>query len=373
MKIGLPKEIKPNENRVALTPAGVQALVKAKHSVVVETNAGLGSGIDDIKYQEAGATIVKSAKEAWDAQMVVKVKEPLASEYQFFKKDMILFTYLHLAANEELINALLKSKVNAIAYETVQLKDKSLPLLAPMSEIAGRRAPLIAGNYLEKQYGGMGVLLSGVPGTQRAHVVVVGAGIAGLNAAKIADGMGARVTILDVNLARLKYIDDTYQNIQTLYSNEENLYEAAKSATALISTVLIPGSKAPKLVKEYMVKDMQPGSVIIDVAIDQGGSVETIDRVTTLDDPIFEKHGVLHYSVANMPGAVPQTSTYALTNASFPYVNALAKHGIEACLKDKALLKGANTINGNITYEAVAEAIGTKAKDAKHQITKLCE
>lgn len=371
MKIGLPREIKPNENRVGMTPAGVQALVNAKHTVVVEHNAGMGSGISDEKYIEAGATMVATAKEAWDADMVIKVKEPVPNEFEFFKKDMILFTYLHLAANPELINALVTSGVNAIAYETVQLKDRSLPLLSPMSEIAGRRAAVVAANYLEKQYGGMGIILSGVPGTKRAHVVVVGAGIAGLNAAKIADGMGARVTILDVNLPRLKYIDDTYPNIQTLYSNEENVYKSARSAEVVISTVLIPGSKAPKLVKEYMVKDMKPGSVIIDVAIDQGGSVETIDRVTTLDDPIFEKHGVLHYSVANMPGAVPKSSTFALTNATLPYITKLANLGIKGCLEDKALLKGVNIVNSQITYEAVANAVDAKVADASEEISKL--
>ncbi|MDL2212134.1 alanine dehydrogenase [Erysipelotrichaceae bacterium OttesenSCG-928-M19] len=371
MRIGLPKEIKPNENRVGLTPAGVQALIKAKHSVFVESDAGVGSGIEDESYQEVGATIVYSTAEAWDVDMVVKVKEPLESEYQYFKENMILFTYLHLAANPELTQALLDAKVSAIAYETVQLKDKSLPLLSPMSEIAGRRAPVIAANFLEKQYGGMGILLSGVPGTERAHVVVVGAGVAGLNAAKIADGMGARVTILDVNLPRLKYIDDTSPNIQTLYSNEENLYNCIQTADVLISTVLIPGSRAPKLVKEYMVKDMQPGSVIIDVAIDQGGSVETIDKVTTLDDPIFTKYGVIHYSVANMPGAVPNSSTFALTNATQPYVIALANKGLKACLKDKALLKGVNLINGAITYESVAQTMDFELKDAKEEITNF--
>lgn len=371
MKIGLPKEVKPNENRVGMTPAGVQALVNANHSVVVETNAGIGSGIEDSKYIEAGATIVKTAAEAWNAQMVIKVKEPIPSEFTYFKEGMILFTYLHLAANPGLIDALTQAKVNAIAYETVQLKDKSLPLLSPMSEIAGRRAIVVAANYLEKQYGGMGIILSGVPGTKRAHVVIVGAGIAGLNAAKIADGMGARVTILDVDLPRLKYIDDTYHNIQTLYSNEENIYKSAQEAEVVISTVLIPGSKAPKLIKEYMVKAMKPGSVIIDVAIDQGGSVETIDRITTLDDPIFEKFGVLHYSVANMPGAVPKSSTFALTNATFPYIVKLANKGIKGCLEDKALLKGANTINGQITYAAVAKAVDKPLNDAKDAINSL--
>lgn len=371
MKIGLPKEVKPNENRVGMTPAGVQTLVNAKHTVYVETNAGMGSGIEDSKYQEVGAIIVASAQEAWDVDMVVKVKEPIPSEFTFFKKGMILFTYLHLAANADLINALVESGVNAIAYETVQLKDKSLPLLSPMSEIAGRRAAVVAANYLEKQYGGMGIILSGVPGTKRAHVVVVGAGIAGLNAAKIADGMGARVTILDVNLPRLKYIDDTYPNIQTLYSNEENIYKSLKDAEVVISTVLIPGSKAPKLVKEYMVKEMKPGSVIIDVAIDQGGSVETIDRITTLDDPIFVKHGVLHYSVANMPGAVPKSSTFALTNATLPYIIKLAKSGIKGCLEDKALIKGVNIINGHITYEAVANAVNSELSDAYLEISNI--
>lgn len=371
MKVGLPKEIKNNENRVGMTPAGVKALVSAGHSVFVEKTAGVGSGISDAEYIEAGATMVDTAAEAWDAEMVVKVKEPLESEYQFFKEGQILYTYLHLAAEVPLINALIEKKVEAVAYETIQLSDGSLPLLAPMSEVAGRRATIVGATYLEKHRGGSGILLSGVPGTERGHVVVVGAGVSGISAAKMALGLGARVTILDVNIPRLRYIDDTYQDIQTMYSSEHNVHEAVKNADLVISTVLIPGAKAPKIIKEYMVKDMRPGSVIVDVAIDQGGSVETIDRITTHDQPVYEKHGVLHYSVANMPGATPRTSTFALTNATLPYMMKLANNGIKACLKDEALLKGVNVINGHITYPAVAQAVDAECHDAFAIIEKL--
>lgn len=371
MKVGLPKEIKNNENRVGMTPVGVKALVAAGHEVVVETNAGVGSGIEDAQYVEAGAKIVKSAAEAWDAKMVVKVKEPLEEEYGFFKEGMILYTYLHLAAEEHLTNALLEKKVSGIAYETVQLPDRSLPLLSPMSEVAGRRAAIVAATYSEKHRGGQGIVLSGVPGTERAHVVVVGAGVAGLNAAKTSHGIGARVTILDVNLPRLKYIDDTYPEIQTLYSSEHNLAEALKTADVVISTVLIPGAKAPKVVKEYMVKDMKKGSIIIDVAIDQGGSVETIDKITTHDDPIIEKYGVLHYSVANMPGATPRTATYALTNATLPYMVSLANKGMKACLENEALLKGVNTVDGHVTYPSVAEAFNKEYVEPKGAVEKI--
>lgn len=368
MKVGLPKEIKNNENRVGMTPVGVKALTSAGHEVVVEKTAGLGSGITDAEYAEAGAKMVDTAAEAWDAEMVVKVKEPLEAEYGFFKEGMILYTYLHLAAEEHLTQALLEKKVQGIAYETVQLPDNSLPLLSPMSEVAGRRAAVVAATYLEKHRGGQGIVLSGVVGTERGHVVVVGAGVAGLNAAKVASGMGARVTILDVNLPRLKYIDDTYKDLQTLYSSEHNVAESLKTADAVISTVLIPGAKAPKVVKEYMVKEMKPGSVIVDVAIDQGGSVETIDKITTHDDPIVEKYGVLHYSVANMPGATPRTATFALTNATLPYMVSLANKGMKACLENEALLKGVNTANGKVTYKSVAEAFDLEYVDAREVI-----
>lgn len=371
MIVGLPKEIKNNEGRVGMTPAGVIALVNNGHKVLVETGAGLNSGISDEEYLQAGAAIVKTAKEAWDAEMVVKVKEPLESEYKFFKEGQILFTYLHLAAEPELIKALTSKKVNSIAYETVSLPNRSLPLLAPMSEVAGRRAVIIGSTFLEAHRGGEGILLSGVPGTSRGKVLVIGAGVAGLNAAKLADGLGAKVVITDINLERLRYIDDTYRNIQTLYSSEYNIAQEIKDADLVISTVLIPGAKAPKIVKEYMVKSMKKGSVIIDISIDQGGSVETIDKITTHDDPVFEKHGVLHYSVANMPGAVPRTSTFALTNATLPYMLALANKGLKACLENEALLKGVNTIDGKITFQAVAEAAKTECFCPKAEIEKL--
>lgn len=371
MKVGLPKEIKNNENRVGMTAVGVKALVAAGHEVVVETNAGVGSGVTNEEYVAAGAKIVNTAAEAWDAEMVVKVKEPLEEEFGFFKEGMILYTYLHLAAEEHLTHALLEKKVSAIAYETVQLPDNTLPLLSPMSEVAGRRAAIVAATFSEKHRGGQGIVLSGVPGTERGHVVVVGAGVAGLNAAKVSHGIGAKVTILDVNLPRLKYIDDVFPEIQTLYSSEHNLAEALKTADAVISTVLIPGAKAPKVVKEYMVKAMKPGSVIIDVAIDQGGSVETIDRITTHDDPIVEKYGVLHYSVANMPGATPRTATFALTNATLPYMVSLANKGMKACLENDALLKGVNAVNGQITYKSVAEAFNKEYVEARSAVEKI--
>lgn len=371
MLVGLPKEIKNNEGRVGMTPAGVKALVSNGHQVLVQTNAGVNSGISDEEYTQAGAKIVNSAKEAWEVQMVVKVKEPLKSEYDFFKEGQILFTYLHLAAEPELIEALTSKKVNSIAYETVSLPNRSLPLLAPMSEVAGRRSVIIGSTFLESHRGGEGILLSGVPGTTRGKVLIVGAGIAGLNAAKLADGLGARVVITDINLERLRYIDDTYKNLQTLYSSEHNIAQEIKDADLVISTVLIPGAKAPKVIKEYMVKSMKKGSVIIDISIDQGGSVETIDKITTHDDPVFEKYGVLHYSVANMPGAVPRTSTFALTNATLPYMVALANKGLKACLENDALLKGVNTINGKITFEAVAKAANKECFCAKSEIEKI--
>ncbi|MDF9867767.1 alanine dehydrogenase [Bacilli bacterium PM5-3] len=371
MKVGLPKEIKNNESRVGMTPIGVQALANSGHDVIVETNAGINSGISDEEYTAAGATIVESAQEAWDVDMVVKVKEPQESEYQFFKEGMILYTYLHLAPVPSLIKALMDSKVQAVAYETVQLEDGSLPLLAPMSEIAGRRSITLAAQFLEKPHGGQGILLGGAPGTEKGNVVVVGAGVSGLHAAKMALGLGAKVTILDIDLPKLRYVDDVFPQMQTLYSSEQNLASAIKDADAVISTVLIPGSQTPKLIKEYMVKSMKAGSVIIDVAIDQGGSVETIDRVTTHDEPTFEKYGVIHYSVANMPGAVARTSTYALTNATLPYMVKLANKGIRACLENDALLRGLNVIDGKVTYKSVALPNNLYCYDPKEVIENL--
>ncbi|EMR06091.1 Alanine dehydrogenase [Bhargavaea cecembensis DSE10] len=360
MRIGVPKEIKNNENRVAMTPAGVVTLNLAGHEVLIENGAGEGSGFTDEDYREAGATIVGTAREAWEADMVMKVKEPVASEYPYFREGLILFTYLHLAPEEELTAALLENKVVGIAYETVQLPNRSLPLLSPMSEVAGRMATQIGAQFLERIHGGKGILLSGVPGVQRGKVTVIGGGMAGANAARVAVGMGAQVTVLDLNPERLRQLDDQFGNdIQTLMSNPLNIAEAVKEADLVVGAVLIPGAKAPKLVTEEMVKAMQPGSVLVDIAIDQGGIFETSDRVTTHDDPTYEKHGVVHYAVANMPGAVPRTSTMALTNVTVPYALQIANKGWkQAALDNEALRKGFNTLEGHITYKAVADDQG---------------
>ncbi|KXH87185.1 alanine dehydrogenase [Sporosarcina sp. HYO08] len=360
MIIGVPKEIKNNENRVAMTPAGVFNLKSAGHEVVIETGAGLGSSFTDEEYIEAGAKIVTTAAEAWDADMVMKVKEPIASEYGYFREGQILFTYLHLAPEVELTKALLDKKVVGIAYETVQLPNNSLPLLAPMSEVAGRMATQIGAQYLQATNGGKGILLSGVPGVSRGNVVVIGGGQAGANAARVAVGMGAKVTVLDLSVDRLRYLDEIFGNdIQTLVSNPFNIANAVKDADLVVGAVLIPGAKAPKLVSEEMVKSMKPGSVLVDIAIDQGGIFATSDRVTTHDNPTYEKHGVVHYAVANMPGAVPQTSTTALTNVTVPYALQIANKGYkQACLDNLPLQKGINTMEGHVTYKAVAEAQG---------------
>jgi alanine dehydrogenase len=358
MKIGVPKEIKNNENRVALTPAGVLSLVNSGHEVYVETNAGLGSSFTDEQYEEAGAIIVPTAKDAWSQEMVMKVKEPTPEEYGYFYEGQILFTYLHLAAEPKLTEELLKKKVVAIAYETVQLDNGSLPLLVPMSEVAGRMAAQIGAQFLEQPHGGKGILLGGIPGVRRGKVAIIGGGVVGTNAAKIATGLGADVTILDLNPDRLRELDDIFgSKINTMMSNPFNIAEAVKEADLVIGAVLIPGAKAPKLVTEEMVKSMSPGSVIVDVAIDQGGIVETSDHTTTHDNPTYVKHGVVHYAVANMPGAVPRTSTIGLTNVTVPYALQLANKGYkQACLDNKALRKGINTLNGYVTYKAVADA-----------------
>lgn len=361
MIVGVPKEIKNNENRVAITPAGVHAFVAAGHQVVVETGAGVGSGFTDDSYIEAGARIGANAADVWNsAAMVMKVKEPLPSEYEFFRSDLTLFTYLHLAPELELTNALVKSGVTAIAYETVQLPDRSLPLLTPMSEVAGRMSIQIGAHYLEKVYGGRGVLLGGVPGVPPARVVVVGGGIVGTNAARLALGLGAEVTILDTNVPRLRYLDEVFGGrLRTVMSNGYNLRAEIQGADLLVGAVLIPGARAPKLVTAEMVQGMNKGAVIVDVAIDQGGSIETIDRITTHSDPVYEKFGVLHYSVANMPGAVPRTSTLALTNVTIPYALQLANLGpLVAVRANDSLAKGVNTVNGKVTYEAVAKSLG---------------
>ncbi len=360
MIIGVPKEIKDNENRVALTPGGARAFVSNGHKVLVEKNAGIGSGFLDEDYLAAGAEVLGQASEVWQgAEMVMKVKEPLPEEYGYFRQSLVLFTYLHLAPELELTKALMESGVIAIAYETIQLPDRSLPLLTPMSEVAGRMAVQIGAQYLERQQGGKGILLGGVPGVLPGEVVIVGGGIVGTNAAKMALGTGADVTILDVNPDRLRQLDDLFTGrVRTLMSNEYNIEQAVSKADLLIGCVLIPGSRAPKLVTESMVKNMPKGSVIVDVAIDQGGSIETIDRVTTHSNPTYEKYGVIHYAVANMPGAVPRTSTLALTNSTLPYALQIANKGYRAAVFASAsLAKGVNVIRGKVTYEAVAKSL----------------
>lgn len=360
MIIGIPREIKDNENRVANSPAGVHALTNAGHQVLVEKEAGLGSGFTDELYRGAGAKIVDTATEVWSSsEMIMKVKEPLAQEFQYFKEGLILFTYLHLAPEPALTKALMDNKVVAIAYETIQLDNGALPLLTPMSEVAGRMSVQIGAQFLEKTHGGKGVLLGGVPGVSPGRVVVVGGGIVGTNAAKMAMGLGAQVTILDINLDRLRYLDDVFGGrIQTLISNSYNITLAVKQADLVVGAVLIPGARAPKLVTEEMVEQMTPGSVIVDVAIDQGGSIETIDRVTTHSAPTYVKHDVVHYAVANMPGAVPRTSTIALTNVTTPYALQLANKGYKKAIsQNPALARGVNVIGGTVTYEAVAAAL----------------
>ena len=360
MFIGVPKEIKNNENRVALTPAGVVSFLNAGHTVLMEKDAGIGSGFTNDDYAKAGAEIIDSAEQVWTkADMIMKVKEPLSSEYKYFRQGLILFTYLRLAAEPELAKALKEKGVIAVAYETVSV-NRTLPLLTPMSEVAGRMAAQIGAQFLQKNNGGLGILLAGVPGVNRGKVTIVGGGIVGTNAAKMAIGLGADVTIIDLSADRLRQLDDIFGNqIKTLMSNPFNIAEAVAEADLLIGAVLIPGAKAPKLVTEEMVKSMKPGSVIVDVAIDQGGIVETIDHVTTHDNPTFIKHGVVHYSVANMPGAVPRTSTIALTNVTVPYALQIANKGVfKAISENVALYLGVNVANGEITYEAVAKDLG---------------
>jgi alanine dehydrogenase len=342
---------------VAVTPGGVQALVRRGHEVAVERGAGVGSGIPDDEYVEAGARLADAA-DAWGAELVVKVKEPLDSEYPFLRSDLMLFTYLHLAAFPELTNALLDFGTIAVAYETVQLDNGTLPLLIPMSEVAGRMATQVGARFLEEPQGGRGVLLGGVPGVPPASVVILGAGAVGLNAAKIAVGMGAQVTVLDVNHARLQYLDDVFAGrVITVSSTEPNILKAVRHADLLIGAVLVTGARAPNLVTREMVGAMKKGSVIVDVAVDQGGCVETI-HATTHDDPVYEVDGVVHYGVANMPGAVPRTSTFALTNQTLPYVLALADQGPDALRRDHVLRPGLNTHEGRLTCAAVAQAFG---------------
>ncbi len=359
MIIGVPKEIKTREYRVGMTPdAGVRKPEASRgHTVLVERSAGDGSGIRDAEYEAQGGRIVPSAADAWGAELVVKVKEPLPIEHGFFRKGLVLYTYLHLANEPELTRALARTGVAGIAYETIEFEDGSLPLLKPMSEVAGRMAVQVGATCLEKERGGKGVLLGGVPGTRRGRVVILGGGVVGRNAATIAVGMGAQVTVLDVRADAMAYLEDVFGGaIETLYSNPTNIEEMVARADLVIGAVLVTGAAAPKLVTEQLVARMTPGSVIVDVAVDQGGCIETC-RPTTHDHPTYEVHGVVHYCVPNMPGAVPQTSTWALTNVTIPYAVKIADQGLAAAARaDAALLRGFNTFGGHVTYEPVARA-----------------
>ena len=360
MIIGVPKEIKDKEYRVPLTPGGAESLIHAGHQVLVQSGAGIGSGFSDEQYREGGAQIAQTSEAVFSsAEMIVKVKEPLPEEYHFMRPGLLLFTYLHLAANEELSSVLVDQGVNAIAYETVQLANGSLPLLTPMSEIAGRMAVQIGAHYLEETEGGRGILLGGVPGVRPGSVVILGGGTVGTNAAQVALGLGARVTLIDINLDRLRYLDQVmHGNFGTIASNRRNIAEAVRRAELLVGAVLLPGAKAPVLVSQEMIASMAPGSVAIDVAVDQGGCIETI-HPTCHSNPTYTVDGVIHYAVPNIPGAVPRTSTYALSNATLPYITKLANAGfVEAIRQDAALSKGVNTSAGRITCEAVAEAFG---------------
>ncbi len=360
MIVGVPKEIKPGEKRVGIVPSGVSAFVAHGHTVLVEKGAGIGSGIPDEAYKQAGAKIVTDPKKIWnEAEMIIKVKEPLDNEIELCREGQILYTYLHLASNESLTRELLKRKIIGVAYETIQLEDGSLPLLTPMSEVAGRLSVQVGARCLESTFGGMGVLLGGVSGVKPAKVLIIGAGVAGSNACTIAVGMGANVTVVDINPARLRYIQDVMQGrVTTLMSNRANIAEEATNADLLIGAVLVPGAKAPRLVTKDMVKSMKPNSVIVDIAIDQGGCVET-SKPTTHDNPTYRVYDVIHYCVTNMPGAVPRTSTFALTNVTLGYGLMIADWGIDKAIeRDKALRKGVNLYKGKLTYKAVAEAFG---------------
>ena len=358
MIVGVPKEVKDNEYRVALTPEGSRELTHSGHTVLVQEGAGEGSSLLRERYERAGAEIVPAAKDVWDAaDMILKVKEPVADEYDLLREGQILFTYLHLAASKELTELLAQRKVSAVAYETVQLDDGRLPLLTPMSEIAGRMAPHVGARLLEKENGGRGVLMGGVSGVRPAKVLVLGAGMAGSNAAWIAAGMEAEVVVLDKSLDKLRFIDQIHKGrIMTLMSDQLTLEQRVRESDVVIGTVLVPGAKAPKIVSRAMVASMRPGSVVIDISIDQGGCIET-SRMTTHSDPTYTEEGVVHYCVGNMPGAVPNTSTYALTNVTMPYAIAMADRGLEEALReDPALATGLNTYGGAVTNRAVAEA-----------------
>ena len=360
MIIGVPKEIKTNENRVALVPAGAEILATDGHTVLIERSAGQGSGFSDDDYVHAGGQIVDTADEVWArSEMIMKVKEPIAVEWPKMRSGQVIYTYFHFAAAEELTRAVIGSSAIAVAYETVQLPTGELPLLTPMSEVAGRMAVQEGAKYLEKVHGGRGVLLGGVPGVPPADVIIIGGGVVGINAAKMAAGMGANVTILDLSLERLRYLDDVLApNVTTLYSNRYNILGAIQRADLVVGAVLLPGAKAPRLIRREDLKVMKPGAVIVDVAVDQGGCVETI-KPTTHENPIYFVEGVLHYGVANMPGGVPRTSTLALTNATLPYGRKLAKLGWKAaCRADGALRLGLNIVDGDVVYPGVAEAFG---------------
>jgi alanine dehydrogenase len=360
MRVGVPRELKDNEYRVAITPAGVRELVVNGHSVLIEHEAGRGSSIFDAEFERAGATIVPDADAVFaDSDMVLKVKEPIEEEFGRLREGLVLFTYLHLAASEAVTRALIESRTAGVAYETVELEDHSLPLLAPMSEVAGRMAPQVGAHHLEREHGGRGVLLGGVSGVRPAKVVVIGAGMAGMNAAWIAQGMEAEVVILDKNINKLRDVDRIHQGkILTLASNRLSVEETVLTADLVIGAVLVPGALAPQVVTEDVIKEMQPGTVVVDISIDQGGCIET-SRMTTHSDPVYVVHDVVHYCVGNMPGAVPHTSTYALTNATLPYVVELANRGLEDAVRDDpSLAKGVNVYRGEIVYEPVAEAHG---------------
>jgi alanine dehydrogenase len=365
MIVGVPKEIKTAENRVALVPAGAESLIGDGHTVLVEQGAGLGSGFADDAYRSVGATIAGSVDEVWaKADLILKVKEPIESEWKRIRKGQIVFTYFHFAASEPLTQAIIASGCVAIAYETVQLATGELPLLTPMSEVAGRMAVQEGAKYLEKVFGGSGILLGGVPGVLPAEVVVIGGGVVGTNAAKMAAGLGAHVTLLDISLDRLRYLSDVLApNVDLLYSNRHNILEMIRKADLVIGAVLLPGAKAPHLVKRADLKLMKPGSVVVDVAVDQGGCIETI-KPTTHEHPTYVVDGIIHYAVANMPGGVPRTSTLALTNATFPYTKRLAKRGWkQACRDDRSLFLGLNVVEGKVVYPGVAEAFGLPVVD----------
>lgn len=358
MIIGVPKEIKNNENRVALTPAGVQELAKFNHTVYVQASAGEGSGFSDEEYKAAGASILPTIEEVYGiAEMIMKVKEPIEPEYKLIKEDQLVFTYFHFASSEPLTEAMIKTRSICLAYETVEKADRSLPLLVPMSEVAGRMSVQEGAKYLEKPMGGRGILLGGVPGVRPAKVMVLGGGIVGTHAAQMAAGLGADVTILDINLNRLRYLSEVMPaNVNTFYSNEYNIRELISSHDLIIGAVLIPGKKAPHLITRDMLKEMRPGTVLVDVAVDQGGCIETC-KPTTHQDPTYVIDGIVHYCVANMPGAVPYTSTLALTNATLPYAIQLANKGWQkACIDNRELLLGLNVVHGDVVYEGVAEA-----------------